>query len=58
MKVSNLVKLLVLDPEKRIPLEQVQVHPWIIKHCVQGERASFRNSKSTGSKSSTSTRDE
>ncbi|KAI2637452.1 Pkinase-domain-containing protein [Xylaria nigripes] len=29
-------KLLVLDPEKRIPLDQVQVHPWILKHCVRG----------------------
>ncbi|KAI1824906.1 Pkinase-domain-containing protein [Xylaria intraflava] len=29
-------KLLVLDPEKRIPLDQVQVHPWIVKHCVKG----------------------
>ncbi|KAH8157708.1 hypothetical protein CIB48_g10539 [Xylaria polymorpha] len=29
-------KLLVLDPEKRIPLDQVQTHPWIVKHCVKG----------------------
>ncbi|KAI0878327.1 Pkinase-domain-containing protein [Hypoxylon argillaceum] len=28
-------KLLVLDPEKRIPLDQVQTHPWILKHCVK-----------------------
>ena len=28
-------RLLVLDPEKRIPLDEVQKHPWIIKHCVQ-----------------------
>ncbi|KAF6837899.1 serine threonine-protein kinase eg2 [Colletotrichum plurivorum] len=35
-------KLLVLDPEKRIPLEQVQTHPWIVKHCVKGERAANR----------------
>ncbi|KAK4155193.1 kinase-like domain-containing protein [Chaetomidium leptoderma] len=35
-------KLLVLDPEKRLPLEEVQTHPWIIKHCVKGERASNR----------------
>ncbi|KAF2965193.1 hypothetical protein GQX73_g8394 [Xylaria multiplex] len=28
-------KLLVLDPEKRIPLEQVQTHPWIVKHCIK-----------------------
>lgn len=36
------IKLLVLDPEKRISLEQVMEHPWIIKHCVKGERASNR----------------
>ncbi|KAK0738565.1 kinase-like domain-containing protein [Schizothecium vesticola] len=35
-------KLLVLDPEKRLPLEDVQTHPWIIKHCVKGERAANR----------------
>ncbi|KAI1854851.1 hypothetical protein JX265_002490 [Neoarthrinium moseri] len=35
-------KLLVLDPEKRIPLDQVQQHPWIIKHCLKGERAANR----------------
>ncbi|PHH50492.1 Serine/threonine-protein kinase ark1 [Ceratocystis fimbriata CBS 114723] len=35
-------KLLVLDPERRLPLDQVQVHPWIIKHCVKGERAAMR----------------
>ncbi|RMJ03498.1 Serine/threonine-protein kinase ark1 [Fusarium euwallaceae] len=35
-------KLLVLDPEKRIPLDEIQMHPWIIKHCVKGERASNR----------------
>ncbi|KAI1124991.1 Pkinase-domain-containing protein [Nemania abortiva] len=29
-------KLLVLDPEKRIPLDQVQTHPWILKHCIKG----------------------
>ncbi|KAI6785785.1 Serine/threonine-protein kinase-like protein [Emericellopsis cladophorae] len=26
-------KLLVLDPSKRLPLDQVQKHPWITKHC-------------------------
>ncbi|GJC95243.1 Serine threonine-protein kinase eg2 [Colletotrichum higginsianum IMI 349063] len=39
-------KLLVLDPEKRIPLEQVQTHPWIVKHCVKGERAANRERSS------------
>ncbi|EOO04382.1 putative aur protein kinase protein [Phaeoacremonium minimum UCRPA7] len=37
-------KLLVLDPEKRLPLEEVQQHPWIVKHCVKGERATNRAS--------------
>ncbi|OAA33133.1 serine/threonine-protein kinase Eg2 [Moelleriella libera RCEF 2490] len=42
-EASDLIKrLLVLDPEKRISLEQVQQHPWIIKHCVKGERAANR----------------
>lgn len=58
-EAKDLIKrLLVLDPEKRIPLEQVQKHPWIVKHCVKGERASMRDSKSTGSKSSAAERDE
>ena len=39
---ANTIQLLVLDPEKRLPLEEVQNHPWIIKHCVKGERASNR----------------
>ncbi|PBP21542.1 threonine protein kinase [Diplocarpon rosae] len=58
-EAKDLIKrLLVLDPEKRIPLEQVQKHPWIIKHCVKGERASMRDSKSVGSKSSAGDRDD
>lgn len=36
-------KLLVLDPDKRLPLEDVQQHPWILKHCVKGERATNRD---------------
>lgn len=36
-------QLLVLDPEKRIPLEEVQQHPWIVKHCIKGERATQRS---------------
>ncbi|KAI1324877.1 Pkinase-domain-containing protein [Xylariaceae sp. FL0255] len=35
-------KLLVLDPDKRLPLEQVQEHPWIVKHCVKGEKGAAR----------------
>ncbi|CAJ2510153.1 Uu.00g060530.m01.CDS01 [Anthostomella pinea] len=42
-EARDLIKrLLVLDPEKRIPLEQVQTHPWIVKHCLKGERAANR----------------
>lgn len=37
-------QLLILDPEKRISLDEVQQHPWIIKHCVKGERATQRSS--------------
>ncbi|TGJ79785.1 hypothetical protein E0Z10_g8971 [Xylaria hypoxylon] len=36
-EARDLIKrLLVLDPEKRIPLDQVQTHPWIVKHCARG----------------------
>jgi len=28
------LQLLRLDPEKRIPLDQVSKHPWIVKHCA------------------------
>ncbi|KAI2612904.1 Pkinase-domain-containing protein [Hypoxylon fragiforme] len=42
-EAKDLIKrLLVLDPDKRIPLEQVQTHPWIAKHCIKGERAANR----------------
>ncbi|TQS37798.1 hypothetical protein Golomagni_01715 [Golovinomyces magnicellulatus] len=58
-EAEDLIKrLLVLDPEKRIPLEQVQMHPWIIKHCVKGEHAMPRSSKPTVNKSSPSFRNE
>lgn len=33
ISVSSL-QLLRLDPERRIPLDQVQQHPWILKHCM------------------------
>ncbi|KFX88179.1 hypothetical protein O988_09135 [Pseudogymnoascus sp. VKM F-3808] len=57
-EAKDLIKrLLVLDPEKRIPLDQVLQHPWIIKHCVKGERATQRESKSSGSKSSLEARE-
>ncbi|KAK3115024.1 spindle assembly checkpoint kinase [Teratosphaeriaceae sp. CCFEE 6253] len=41
-------RLLVLDPEKRIPLEEVERHPWILRHCVTGERAYARTSGEKG----------
>jgi aurora kinase len=43
-KVLISLQLLVLDPEKRIPLEEVQQHPWIIKHCMKGEKGAQRSS--------------
>ncbi|CRK29636.1 Serine/threonine-protein kinase ark1 like [Verticillium longisporum] len=47
-EAKDLIKrLLVLDPDKRIPLEQVQSHPWIVKHCIKGERAANREKYST-----------
>ncbi|KAI9671128.1 MAG: spindle assembly checkpoint kinase [Alyxoria varia] len=46
-EARDLIKrLLVLDPEKRIVLEDVLRHPWIIKHCIKGERATQRESAS------------
>jgi aurora kinase len=39
-----LSQLLVLDPEKRIPLEDVERHPWIVKHCKGSSRAYERTS--------------
>ncbi|KAJ5988310.1 Serine/threonine-protein kinase ark1 [Penicillium waksmanii] len=38
-------RLLVLDPEKRIPLDEIQRHPWIIKHCVKEPKRSSASSK-------------
>jgi aurora kinase len=38
-------KLLVLDPEKRIPLEEIQRHPWIVKHCVKDAKRTSGSSK-------------
>ncbi|CAG8885032.1 unnamed protein product [Penicillium nalgiovense] len=40
-------KLLVLDPAKRIPLEEIQRHPWIIKHCEKDDRTVKRSSGSS-----------
>lgn len=52
----DLIKsLLVVDPEKRLPLDRVQKHPWIIKHCVNAGRPSIttkREMKSISSKPS------
>jgi aurora kinase len=51
-EMANPEQLLVLDPEKRIPLEEVEQHPWIVKHCIKGERATMRESGSSKSRSS------
>jgi aurora kinase len=47
---ANISQLLVLDPEKRIPLEEVETHPWIVKYCIKGERATNRASYTSKSK--------
>ncbi|KAJ5888806.1 Serine/threonine-protein kinase ark1 [Penicillium taxi] len=40
-EAKDLIKrLLVLDPEKRIPLDEIQRHPWIVKHCVKDVKRS------------------
>lgn len=39
-EARDLIKrLLVLDPEKRLSLEEVEVHPWILRHCAKGKKA-------------------
>lgn len=46
-EAKDLIKrLLVLDPSKRIQLEEVLKHPWIVKHCATkgGERGAKRAS--------------
>jgi len=43
-EAKDLIKrLLVLDPEKRMSLDEVQQHPWIVKYCIKGERATVRS---------------
>ncbi|MCJ1307401.1 spindle assembly checkpoint kinase [Agyrium rufum] len=50
-EARDLIKrLLVLDPEQRLSLDQVQEHPWIIKHCLTSERAAKRSSSSKTAK--------
>ncbi|KAJ5750872.1 Serine/threonine-protein kinase ark1 [Penicillium manginii] len=45
-EARDLIKrLLVLDPEKRIPLDEIQRHPWILKHCVKEAKRSSASSK-------------
>ncbi|CAE7174311.1 hypothetical protein CFE70_005138 [Pyrenophora teres f. teres 0-1] len=52
-EARDLIKrLLVLDPEKRIALEDVEVHPWIVKHCKGSTRAYERTSAGKGRSSS------
>jgi aurora kinase len=48
VEAKDLIKrLLVLDPAKRIQLEEVLKHPWIVKHCATkgGERGAKRASE-------------
>ncbi|KAI9695096.1 MAG: spindle assembly checkpoint kinase [Bogoriella megaspora] len=42
-EAQDLIKrLLVLDANKRMPLDQVLQHPWILKHCPKGENPAGR----------------
>lgn len=43
--LTNDSQLLVLDPEKRIPLDDIQRHPWIVKHCMKDVKRSSGSSK-------------
>lgn len=46
-EAKDLIKrLLVLDPEKRITLDEIQRHPWIVKHCVKDDGVAKRSSGS------------
>ncbi|KAF2763060.1 serine/threonine-protein kinase-like protein [Pseudovirgaria hyperparasitica] len=46
-------KLLQVDPEKRITLDEIERHPWIVKHVTTSARAYDRGSNSSrGSASS------
>ncbi|KAJ9301486.1 hypothetical protein DTO271G3_1621 [Paecilomyces variotii] len=38
-------RLLVIDPEKRIPLDEIQRHPWILKHCMKSDKTTEKASK-------------
>ncbi|OJJ31770.1 hypothetical protein ASPWEDRAFT_43755 [Aspergillus wentii DTO 134E9] len=45
-EARDLIKrLLVLDPEKRISLDEIQRHPWILKHCAKDAKRSSGSSK-------------
>ncbi|KAL4903730.1 hypothetical protein BDW74DRAFT_179723 [Aspergillus multicolor] len=47
-EARDLIKrLLVLDPEKRISLDEIQKHPWILKHCAKDDRSIKRSSGSS-----------
>ncbi|KAL4781926.1 kinase-like domain-containing protein [Aspergillus varians] len=47
-EARDLIKrLLVLDPEKRISLDEIQKHPWILKHCAKDDRGIKRSSGSS-----------
>ncbi|EEA25893.1 spindle assembly checkpoint kinase [Talaromyces marneffei ATCC 18224] len=37
-------RLLVLDPEKRMSIDEAQQHPWILKHCAKAEKTTQRSS--------------
>lgn len=47
LQSTNLPQLLVLDPEKRISLDDIHKHPWILRHCAKDDRGIKRSSGSS-----------
>ena len=40
-----LLQIRVVDPEKLLPFDQVQKHPWIIRHCVDTGQPSITSKR-------------
>ncbi|KAH9831297.1 Serine/threonine-protein kinase ark1 [Teratosphaeria destructans] len=48
-EARDLIKrLLVLEPERRLPLEEVERHAWIVKHCASSKGARGKERGSGG----------
>lgn len=52
-EAADLIKrLLVVNPNNRIPLDQVLEHPWILKHCAKSKGRSLEPTVSSRSRTS------